>query len=149
MPIILRLTLKNLVILLFTAFVSSFAGATNWVHVSTDTVAGKKKAYVDTDTVRAYDGYIADRNYLGFKTPSYYISAFVKFTPLEKPKKTITAQYVFNCKNHSSFPKSIVLELSNGQRERGDFNLIDSSQFESIFPDTMHDNVAEFVCKFQ
>lgn len=139
--------------ILFVSFMAVSAGASNWVHVSTDTSTGKMKYYVDTDTIRVYDGYIRHSNIMensaGFGSLSHYLSVFLKPTPLEKPQKTVILQYILNCKNRSSFVKSAALELTNGKTESATFDLTHSSQFKPIFPDTNMDNVAEFVCKFQ
>lgn len=144
--------MKKLAIILLAAFVSSFASAANWVYI-TDASTGKRKIYVDVDTIRVYDGYIRHSNIMensaGFGGLSHYLSAFVKFTPLEKPKKSLTIQYVFNCKNRSLFAKSMMREFTNGKTESANATLTHSSQFEPIFPDTNQDIAAEFVCRYQ
>lgn len=148
--------MKNLAIILFFALVPSFASATNWVSVS--------KAHVDTDTIKVYDGYISHDNFMensvGFGSLRHYLSAFVKVTspnisafaklnPPETPVKTMTIQYVFNCKNSSYSVKAARSQLTNGKISTFNYNVTHSSQFNTIFPDSPIEEVANFVCKYQ
>lgn len=152
----LRSALKNLAIILLAVFVSSFAGATNWVSVS--------KGYVDTDTIKMYDGYIHHDNFMensaGFGSLRHYLSAFLKVTspntstfakvnPPETPIKTMTTQYIFNCKNRSYAVKASRVQLTNGKVSTFNYNINHSSQFMTVFPDSPLNKVIDLVCKYQ
>lgn len=148
--------MKNLALVLLAASVSSFAGATDWVPVS--------KAYVDTDTIKVHDGFIMHDNLMensaSFGSLRHYLSAFLKVTspnistfakvnPPETPIKTMTTQYIFNCKNRSYAVKAARAQLTTGKVRTFNYNINHSSQFKTVFPDSPLNEVIDLVCKYQ